>query len=75
MSLKRHIIKKYPKEDIEIVWDSKKCIHSGICARQLGEVFRPGEQPWIQPEHATKEVIIEQVGRCPSGALSIKKAE
>ncbi|MEZ5015382.1 MAG: (4Fe-4S)-binding protein [Chitinophagales bacterium] len=68
----RTIKKYYPKEDIEIVWENSKCIHSGNCARGLREVFKPREQPWIQPENATKEAIIEQVSRCPSGALSIR---
>jgi len=65
-------MKTYKKEDIEIVWDSEKCTHSGFCARQLSEVFKPKDRPWIQPEHASKERIIEQVSKCPSGALSIR---
>jgi len=64
-------MKKYPKEDIHIGWEPKKCIHAGNCARQLSSVFKPKEKPWIQPENASKEDIIAQVGRCPSGALSI----
>ena len=28
------------------------------------------ERPWIKPEGATTERIIEQVKKCPSGALS-----
>lgn len=66
-------MKKYPKEDINIVWDSEKCTHSGYCARQLSEVFKPRERPWIQPENANKQQIIDQVRKCPSGALSIEK--
>lgn len=68
-------MKKYQKEDIAITWDSKKCIHAGLCARQLSEVFKPKERPWIQPENASKEAIVEQVGKCPSGALAIVKNE
>lgn len=34
-------MKTYPKDDIEILWQSDKCIHSGICARGLKEVFQP----------------------------------
>jgi len=66
-------MKKYQKEDVQIVWDAKKCTHSGFCARQLSEVFKPKERPWIQPDNATKERIIEQVKKCPSGALSIER--
>lgn len=65
-------IKKYAKEDIKIVWEPKKCTHSGYCARGLGEVSKPRDKPWIQPENASKEEIIAQVNKCPSGALSIE---
>jgi uncharacterized Fe-S cluster protein YjdI len=65
-------MKEYKKEDATILWDASKCTHSGYCARQLGEVFKPRERPWISTENASKERIIEQVGKCPSGALSMK---
>ena len=64
-------MKKYKKEDIAISWDADVCSHAGFCARQLSEVFKPKERPWIQPEHASKERIIEQVKKCPSGALKV----
>ena len=65
-------MKTYPRDDIEIVWQSDKCIHSGICARGLKEVFQPRERPWIKADGASKDDIIAQVEKCPSGALSIK---
>jgi uncharacterized Fe-S cluster protein YjdI len=64
-------MKKYEKEDIQIGWEPEKCIHSGNCVKGLMSVFNPRKKPWIQPENATKQQIIEQVGKCPSGALSI----
>ena len=68
-------MKKYKKDDISIGWESEKCIHAGFCARQLSEVFNPKNRPWIQTEHASKERIIEQVSKCPSGALSIQNQD
>lgn len=65
-------IKKYEKEDIKIVWQNEKCTHSANCARGLASVFKPKEKPWIQPDGATKQAIIDQVAKCPSGALSIE---
>lgn len=65
--------KLYKKEDIAVVWNAEKCIHSGNCARGLSSVFNPKEKPWIQTENATKAAIVAQVNQCPSGALSIKK--
>ena len=62
--------KKYTNGEVTIVWKPAECIHSGICFRGLGEVFDPRKRPWITPEHSTTDRIIEQVKKCPSGALS-----
>jgi uncharacterized Fe-S cluster protein YjdI len=66
------MMKVYDKEDINILWQPDKCIHCGVCFKGLSEVFDPREKPWIRPENATKERIIEQVKLCPSGAISIQ---
>lgn len=65
-----NITKKYSNGEVTIVWKPKECIHSGICFRGLNDVFDPRKRPWITPEHSTTERIIEQVKKCPSGALS-----
>jgi hypothetical protein len=36
----------------------------------LKTVFRVGQKPWIDPDGASVEEIIETVNKCPSGALS-----
>ena len=64
---------KYSNEDVTVVWKPATCIHSKVCFSQLGEVFKPMEKPWVKMEGATSERIIEQVKRCPSGALSYVK--
>jgi uncharacterized Fe-S cluster protein YjdI len=64
------ITKKYSNGEVTIVWKPKECIHSGICFRGLNEVFDPRKRPWITPEHSTTEKIIDQIKKCPSGALS-----
>lgn len=69
----KDITKKYSNGEITIVWKPSLCIHSARCWRGhegLPEVFNPSEKPWIKPEGAPTERIIEQIGRCPSGALS-----
>src|SRR5688572_23347742 len=66
----KDITKKYSNGEVTIVWKPDDCIHSGNCFRGLGEVFDPRKRPWITPEHSTTEKIIEQVKKCPSGALS-----
>ncbi|HRH60860.1 MAG TPA: (4Fe-4S)-binding protein, partial [Chitinophagaceae bacterium] len=68
-----NMTKKYTNGEITIVWKPGVCIHSTVCWKQatgLPEVFNPAEHPWIKPEAATTERIIEQVNKCPSGALS-----
>ncbi len=69
----RDITKRYSNGEITIVWKPGTCIHSTICWKGvtgLSAVFNPAEKPWIKPEGASSEKIIEQVKKCPSGALS-----
>lgn len=61
---------KYSNADVTIVWKPDICTHSGRCARGLPGVFKPKEKPWITPEGSVTEKIIEQIKKCPSGALS-----
>jgi uncharacterized Fe-S cluster protein YjdI len=46
-----------------------QCSAAEECARGLPEVFRHGEKPWIQPDRADADKLVEVIGRCPSGAL------
>ena len=61
---------KYTNGEVTIVWKPDSCIHSTLCWKGLKEVFDPKKRPWIEPNGATTEQIIEQVSKCPSGALS-----
>jgi uncharacterized Fe-S cluster protein YjdI len=66
----KDITKKYTNGEVTIVWKPNLCIHSAICFRGLSEVFDPRKRPWITPEKATSDKIIDQIKKCPSGALS-----
>ena len=66
----KKITKKYSNGEVTIIWQPHLCIHSGICAKGLPQVFRPGQRPWINPEAATTKDLVEQVKSCPSGALT-----
>jgi CDGSH-type Zn-finger protein len=46
------------------------CSHVGYCTDNLPQVFKLGQEPWIDPNGASKEEIIETIKKCPSGALS-----
>lgn len=66
------IKKQYTLGDVTVIWQPALCIHSGICFKNLPEVFKPRERPWIQLEKADKERIIQTVNACPSSAISLK---
>ncbi|RYY30823.1 MAG: (4Fe-4S)-binding protein [Chitinophagaceae bacterium] len=66
-------VHEYSNGEITILWKPKACIHSGVCVKTLSNVYHPGARPWIEPGNATTQELIDQVAKCPSGALSIKK--
>jgi len=62
--------KNYTNNEVTIVWEPQKCIHSAICVKGLPDVFKPKEKPWIKMDAASTQALINQVKSCPSGALS-----
>lgn len=70
---KNNLTKEYSNDEITVVWQSSKCIHSANCVKQLPSVFKPQQHPWINVENATSNEIVATVAKCPSGALSIKE--
>jgi len=70
---KKNITKEYTNGEVTIVWQSGKCIHSGMCVKNNPAVFHPREKPWIKPEASTSEEIMSAIDKCPSGALSYYK--
>ncbi|MBL8936711.1 MAG: (4Fe-4S)-binding protein [Archangium sp.] len=64
--------REYSNGDITVVWQAKKCMHSGICFAGLRQVFNPKRRPWVDLTQASTEQIVAQVNECPSGALSLK---
>lgn len=66
----KEITKKYSNADVTVVWKPHVCIHSAICFNGLPDVFNPRERPWVKIEGSDSAKIIEQVKKCPSGALS-----
>lgn len=65
--------KEYSNGEVAIIWKPELCQHSGICVKTLPKVYRPKEKPWIKPHQASTEEIIDQVSKCPSGALSYRR--
>jgi len=60
----------YKNDDITVVWKPDLCKHSGRCVTQLPKVFNLKTHPWITMSGADTNTIIEQVNKCPTGALS-----
>ena len=67
MSIETHY---YSNNDITVVWKPKVCIHSTNCWKGLIQVFDPKKKPWINMDGAETQCIMDQVSKCPSGALS-----
>jgi CDGSH-type Zn-finger protein len=54
-----------------IIHDNRKiCSHAAECVNNLPSVFKFDARPWIDPEAATLEELINTIRKCPSGALS-----
>lgn len=62
--------KIYEGKEISIHDNRVICCHATECVEQLSSVFRLEERPWIDPDRAEVETIIEVIKKCPSGALS-----
>ncbi|OIQ75212.1 OsmC-like protein [mine drainage metagenome] len=61
----------YPGDGVTVVWKPELCRHAARCATQLPTVFNPSAKPWVNMDGATSQEIMEQVAKCPTGALSI----
>ena len=59
----------FSNEDITVTYEPSCCANAGICAAQLSNVFRNSVIPWIDLEGAQTDAIINQINKCPSGAL------
>lgn len=66
---------KYTNGEVTVIWKPKMCIHSKICWTELREVFDPFVRPWVKMDGSTTEKIINQVRKCPSGALSYEMSD
>lgn len=59
----------FSNEDITVTYQPKCCVNAGLCAKQLSNVFRHSVIPWIDLDGAATDKIIQQIKKCPSGAL------
>jgi uncharacterized Fe-S cluster protein YjdI len=59
----------FSNSDITVTYQPCKCINAERCAKELSDVFRNSVIPWIDLDGAPAKKIIQQVRKCPSGAL------
>lgn len=64
------ITREYTNGEVTVVWKPDLCIHSTLCFNGLPEVFDPARRPWVNIQGAGSDQIVDQVKKCPSGALS-----
>jgi uncharacterized Fe-S cluster protein YjdI len=65
--------KTYAGAEVDVSYDAEVCQHAAECVKGLPAVFDTKAHPWIQPDGASADEVIAQVGRCPSGALQIER--
>ncbi|MFS4482058.1 (4Fe-4S)-binding protein [Hyunsoonleella sp. 2307UL5-6] len=65
--------KKFSNKEINVTYDPCICKLSGICAKELSHVFSDNIIPWINLNQDATDTIIQQIKKCPSGALQYIK--
>ena len=59
----------YEGKEITIHYNRLLCSHAAECGKRQKAAFDSSRKPWILPDNASKQDIIEVVKACPSGAL------
>lgn len=62
----------FSNHEITVTYNPHCCINAELCAKQLSNVFRSTVIPWIDLEGAQTDDIINQIKKCPSGALTYR---
>lgn len=66
-------LKTYDAEGIKVHWEPNKCKHAAECVKGLPSVFNTQKRPWVSPQNATAEKIMEVIDLCPSRALTYEQ--
>lgn len=72
MAKKAHL---YEGQNLRVTWDQERCIHMGACVQGLPTVFDPKKRPWIVPDAAEAEQLVEVIHECPTGALRYERLD
>lgn len=67
--------REYESKGIVVEYEAAKCIHAKECVHRLPKVFDAEARPWIQPDNASADAIMEVVRACPTGALHYRRTD
>ncbi len=60
---------RYEGHEVTVTFDATRCIHDAHCVRSLPAVFNTAARPWVQPDAAATDALLQVVAGCPTGAL------
>jgi CDGSH-type Zn-finger protein/uncharacterized Fe-S cluster protein YjdI len=63
-------------QDVTVIYEGRKCIHSRFCVTWTPTVFLANvEGPWIHPDTVDADKVVEVAEVCPSGAIRYKRKD
>jgi CDGSH-type Zn-finger protein/uncharacterized Fe-S cluster protein YjdI len=63
-------------EKLELLFETKRCIHARFCVTGAPDVFLANVQgPWIHPDAMEVERVVEVAHACPSGAIQYRRTD
>lgn len=65
----------YHGTEVDVSYDSNRCIHVRECVEGLPDVFDPTQRPWIDLESVDPDKLSEVIERCPTGALHYERLD
>ena len=68
-------IHQYRGTDIDVSYDSNRCIHVRACVEGLPAVFDPEARPWVDADGAEADEIAAVIEQCPTGALQYERPD
>ena len=68
----KNLKNEFCNKDITVTYTPSICKLSGTCAKELSDVFSDSIIPWINLDYSETNKIINQIERCPSGALKFR---
>jgi CDGSH-type Zn-finger protein/uncharacterized Fe-S cluster protein YjdI len=63
-------------EKMDLMFETKRCIHARFCVTGAPDVFLANVQgPWIHPDAMEVERVVEVAHACPSGAIQYRRTD